>query len=253
MNDLLSRRDVIKTILVTTATSLIGNKAWAAKTVSDVAPSIDPNVGIARVNLSSFPALNNNGGSVRLGSSGLVAGGIGGPVGLYYPIVISRISATEYVAVDTQCTHAGSVVGACVGGVNGRMTCPNHGSQFDIRGRVQPGFDARLDLLSYTTSLNSGVLTIELPDFGFNVTQTGVLNGIEKRLQLTWPTVTSTEYEVRWRPNMETPPTVVPFSTTLTGSLIATTFTSPFSGGSRSVFVLPQSGIYQVAMKMRSV
>jgi Rieske Fe-S protein len=252
MNDLLSRRDVIKTVLVTTATSLIGNKAWAAKTVSEVAANIDPTIGIARITLSNFPALNNNGGSVRLGSSGIISGS-SGPVGLYYPIVISRVSASEYVAVDTQCTHAGFVVGACVGGLNGRMTCPGHGSQFDIRGLVQPGFDAQFDLLSYTSSVSDGILRIELPDVGYSVTQTAVMNGSQKRLQLTWPTVSATEYEVRWRPNLETAATVVPLFTTLTGTTSTNVYTSPFNGGTRSVFILPQDGIYQVAIRMRQV
>ena len=259
MNDLLSRRDIIKTILVTTATSLIGNKAWAAKTVSEIGATIDPNVGVARVELSAFPALATNGGSVRLGSSGLTSMGDPGggtnvtPIGLYYPIVISRLSATEYVAVDTQCTHAGSVVGACVGGLNGRMTCPFHGSQYDIRGIVQPGSEANFDLLSYETSLANGILTVRLPDFGFTVTQTSVLNGSQKRMQLSWRTVSSTEYEVRWRPNLETSPTVVPLYTTLSGTTSANVYTSPFTGGTRSVYVIPQDGIYQVSIRQRVV
>jgi Rieske Fe-S protein len=258
MNDLLSRRGVIKTILVTTATSLIGNKAWAAKTVSEVAASIDPNVGIAKIVLSAFPALVNNGGSVRLGSSSLTSQGAEGginvtPNGLYYPIVISRISATEYVAVDTQCTHAGSVVSACVGGLSGRMTCPFHGSQYDIRGKVQPGSEANFDLLSYQTGLADGILSVRLPDFGFTVTQTGVLNGSQKRLQLSWRTVSATEYEVRWRPNLESIPLVEPHSATLSGAVTANTFTSPFTGGVRSVYVLPKDGIYQIAIKQRTV
>jgi Rieske Fe-S protein len=255
MIDLLSRRNVIKTILVTTATSLIGNKAWAARTISDVAaspPGIDPNLGLAKVTLSSFPALASDGGSIRLGSSNIQSQSVG-PVGLYYPLLINRISATEYVTLDSQCTHAGFVVAKCIGGLAGTMTCPGHGSKFDIRGQVLPGFDAQFDLLSYTTMVSDGILTIELPDVGYTITQTSVLNGTQKRLQLTWPSVSSTEYEVRWRPNLETAPTVVSFFTTLTGTTAVTSVTSPFSGGNRSVYVIPQDGIYQVAIRMRAV
>jgi len=258
MKDLLSRRDIIKTILVTTASSLIGNKAWAAKTVSEVSANINPNVGIARINLASFPALGTDGGSVRLGSSSLRSqnddGGVNvTPVGLYYPIVINRISATEYVALNSECSHASSVVGLCVGGLSGIMTCPYHSSRYDIRGKVQPGSEAPFDLLDYATSVEGGFLRIEMPDFDMTLRQTSVLNGSEKRLQLTWFTVASTEYEVRYRPNFSTEPVVVLLSDTLAGAVTKDFYTSPGTGGTRSVYVLPQDGIYQVAIRQRQV
>jgi hypothetical protein len=79
------------------------------------------------------------------------------------------------------------------------------------------------------------------------------MNGSQKRMQLSWFTVSSTEYEVRWRPNLETAPTVVSLFTTLTGTTPASFYTSPFNGGTRSVYVIPQDGIYEVAIRMRSV
>lgn len=256
MNQLFSRRDVIRTILVTSACSLIENKLWAAKVISDVAPAapgIDPTVGVARINLASFPALNNNGGSVRLGSSGIISGN-SGPVGLYYPIVITRISASEYVTLDTQCTHAGYVVGAC--DASGRMHCgnttPGHGSQYDIRGNPVAG-PASFPLLSYPTSVANGILTAQIFDEGFDVTQTTVLNGSEKRLELSFDGFDQTEYEVRYRSSINALPTAVSFATTVSGALTSTFIKGNVQTPRLKVYILPQDGIYQVAIRLRAV
>jgi Rieske Fe-S protein len=259
MNQLLNRREVIKTILVTSACSLIQNKLWAAKVVSDVAPiaasAIDTSVGIARISLASFPALNTNGGSVRLGSSNIQSGN-SSPVGLYYPVVISRISTTEYVTLDTQCTHAGYVVGACSGGVNGRMACgntaPGHGSQYDIRGNPVAG-PAQFPLLSYRTSVANGILTAQIFDEGFVVTQKTVLNGSEKRLELSFDGFVDTEYEVRYRTNMTALPTAVSFATSVSGAVTSTVIKGNAQTPTLKVYVVPQDGIYQVAIKWRTV
>jgi nitrite reductase/ring-hydroxylating ferredoxin subunit len=256
MHEQLTRRDIIKTILVASATSVIGGKAWAAKTISEVtANAVDPTLGVARILLSSFAALNNNGGSVRLGSSG-ISGSF--PVGLYYPIVINRLSATQYVALDSQCLHAGCVVGALTGGVNGRMSCPCHGSLYTSSGLCVGGpAPIGQSLRSFPTTLEGGILKIEIPDQGFSTRMTQVLNGTEQRLQLTWDSFTSVEYEMRFRPNFATEPTKVNFSTTLTGAF-ATAFvkgndTTADEPTAVKAFVPAVDGIYQVAIRLRTV
>lgn len=265
MHQLLSRRDIIKTFVVTSAYSLINDKLWAAKVVSEVAAApagIDPDVGVARVQLSSFAAFNNDGGSVRLGSSSLTSSSEGGSVsvGLFPPIVISRISSTEYVALDTVCPHASNIVGACLGGVvNGRMNCSatgsQHGSRFDIRGQWVSG-PANANLASYETSLADGILTIKLPGWGCQTTQQVVLNASEKRLELTVePAFRSVEYEVRYRPNMAALPTVVQCANSLSGTINRNFVAVPSNDvtGRLKVYVLPQDGIYQIAIRMRTV
>lgn len=245
MNDLLSRRDVIKTILVTTATSIIGNKAWAAKTVSEVSQSIDPDVGIARITLSSFPALNNNGGSVRLSSFGSNVN-----AAFYKPIIITRVSATEFTVLDSECTHEGCVVNAFVGTpVNGRLTCPCHGSQFSIQGQVVQG-PANLPLFKYTNQVATGIMTIQLPGYGFNVTQTTALNGSQKRLELAFFGSSATQYEVRQRTTLDAAPAIVPFSTTLSGPTTTNFTTGVNFTTPRRVYIVPQDGIYQIAIRL---
>lgn len=257
MRELLTRREAIKTLLVTTATSMAGGKVWASKVVSDVtANAIDPTVGVARILLSSFPALNTNGGSVRLGSSTVMTSDPESifPVGLFYPVLINRISATEYVALDTNCLHAGCVLPVVSGGINGKITCKCHGSQYDIRGLCLAGpAPVGQSLLSYPTTLANGILSFKLPDpAGFEITQQTVLNGTEKRLQLTWPSFSDVEYEVRYRPNFQTEPVRVNLAKALNGAATATFIVGDAVEDHTSCWILPQDGIYQVAIRLRA-
>jgi Rieske Fe-S protein len=252
MHDQLSRRGVIKTLLVTTATSLIGNKAWAGKVISEVKANLDdPTAGIARIPVASYPALANNGGSVRLGSSKIIHSASDSifPEGIWYPIIINRISATEYVTLESQCAHAGCVVNA-YSSVTGRISCPCHGSQYDIRGVVKLG-PAGFNLLSYPTTLKNGILIIKCHDQGFDTHQTQVLNGSEKRLQFTWDSFNPVEYELRWRPNFATEPSVVPFAATQTGPVNQTLILG--NDDVQSLYVVPLDGFYQIATRLRPV
>lgn len=61
------------------------------------------------------------------------------------PILIVRDGARRYHAMSMQCTHEGCPVGPPVHGV---ITCPCHGSQYDIDGRVRRG-PAQLPLARY--------------------------------------------------------------------------------------------------------
>jgi Rieske Fe-S protein len=261
MPEAFTRREIIKTILVTTATSFLGGKVWTAKAISEVmANPIDPNLGVARVQLSNFTALNSDGGSVRLGSSNIV----GSPpsttaAGLYYPILINRLSATEYVVLDTQCLHAGCVLPTLSGGLNGRISCPCHGSQYDARGLcVQGPAPVGFSLRSYPAQLQAGgILKIDIADQGFQMLTKEVLNGAETRLQISWDSFSSVEYELRYRPDFATEPVKVNFATTLTGaasaSFITGNDTAATETGARKIYVVPQDGIYQVAIRLRAL
>lgn len=74
------------------------------------------------------------------------------------PILIVRQSAHDYLALSLQCTHEGCPVNAPVHGV---MTCPCHGSQFDLAGNVRHGpaqyplgrYDSTYDAASHRVTL----------------------------------------------------------------------------------------------------
>jgi nitrite reductase/ring-hydroxylating ferredoxin subunit len=63
------------------------------------------------------------------------------------PILIVRSSPHAFVALSTQCTHEGCPVTPPVGGI---ITCPCHGSQFDLDGKVRRG-PAQFPLTRYAT------------------------------------------------------------------------------------------------------
>lgn len=251
MVNLLSRRDVIKTFVVTTASSIIGNKVWAAKAIGEVAAIPDPtDVGQARILLSNpnFAALNFNNGSIRLGSSGISDDF---PIGLYYPIIINRISATEYVALKSECAHASCVVGSFSGG---SMTCPCHGSTYNIRGQ-RTGGEANANLISYPTRLANGVLfiTLQEPAIGFSIDFARATGAAGERIALTFSSFSGVEYEVRRRANPTAEPTPVPFATTVGGTIPQTPNFLTGNDFDRTVYVAPQDGIFQVCVRLRAV
>lgn len=74
------------------------------------------------------------------------------------PILIVRQSPHTYLALSLQCTHEGCPVNRPVGGV---LTCPCHGSQFDLAGNVRHGpaqyplgrYDSTYDPQSHSVKL----------------------------------------------------------------------------------------------------
>ena len=61
------------------------------------------------------------------------------------PILVVRDGAARFRALSMQCTHEGCPVRPPSGGV---ITCPCHGSQYDLEGRVRRG-PAQLPLARY--------------------------------------------------------------------------------------------------------
>jgi Rieske Fe-S protein len=258
----LSRRDVIKTLLVTSATSLIGGNVWAGKVVSEVTAAVNPFVGVARIQLSQFPALSSIGGSVRLTSSNIVSTGSSGDPnvhaqGLFAPILINRIGSTEYLAMSASCLHAGCAVPPLTGGLSGRIHCPCHGSVYDAFGKCLVGpAPVGQFLIRYPARLDGGILHIET-DQWFNMAQKVVLNGSEKRLEITWDSFEFVEYELRWRPDFVTEAVAVNFATSLNGAMNTPMVKGNDNGandpGAVKMYVVPQPGIYQVAIRLRTV
>ncbi|MGH7620349.1 MAG: ubiquinol-cytochrome c reductase iron-sulfur subunit [Gemmatimonadaceae bacterium] len=63
------------------------------------------------------------------------------------PILVIRIAPSHYNALSVQCTHEGCPVNAPVNGV---ITCPCHGSQYNLDGTVRHG-PAQFALTRYLT------------------------------------------------------------------------------------------------------
>ena len=66
------------------------------------------------------------------------------------PILIVRSAARRFVALSMLCTHEGCPVNPPAGGI---ITCPCHGSQYDLDGRVRKG-PAQFPLARYDTQVD---------------------------------------------------------------------------------------------------
>jgi Rieske Fe-S protein len=71
-------------------------------------------------------------------------------------VLIVRETNTAYAALSLLCTHMGCPVNLPIHGI---LTCPCHGSEFDLEGKVQRG-PAAYPLGRYTTRYNAKQATV---------------------------------------------------------------------------------------------
>jgi cytochrome b6-f complex iron-sulfur subunit len=99
--------------------------------------------GKLTVNIGAGSPLESQGGMAIVTS----------PAGIF---LVTRTSATAFLAVTAQCTHQACVVS---NGTGTSYVCPCHGSEFDTSGRVIVG-PASVPLQQYQTQFSNNVLTI---------------------------------------------------------------------------------------------
>ena len=109
-------------------------------------PAVSSNTIV--VPLAMFPDLMKIGGSI-----------LGQAKGYADPIVIARVDATTFAALDAVCTHMRCFV--AYNALNVSMDCPCHGSTYEIDGRVIGG-PAPAPLKKFTASSDGTNLTITL-------------------------------------------------------------------------------------------
>ena len=239
--DDLSRRSWIKRFLFGSAVS----PSCAALFLSEVTEAAQSGLGVLKLNVATYPALVTVGGSVQLNFS---------PI--YKPLTINRATSTEFVTLDSVCTHAGCTVNKFLL-ANGYMRCPCHGSRYDVYGRVIGG-PADADLTSYKTtfSASSNMITVEVPTLGLNVNSVSFhsRSGNTTRLKLTFQVTAFSTYEVRYQSSLTGAYTVVPFATTPTGAATETSL-EHFDDGERTVYVdaTGNQGFFVVAIVLSEV
>lgn len=91
--------------------------------------------------------LRRNGGSMKVSN----------PRDPRRPIIVTRISADEFSAISSRCSHLGCEVELPADGV---ILCKCHGSKFDVLGKVAKG-PAKKNLQKYRTHLQASRLEIE--------------------------------------------------------------------------------------------
>jgi len=100
---------------------------------------------------------------VRVAAVGDVAPGTGKVVEAGgRTLALFNFNGTFY-ALDNTCTHLGGPLGE--GSVDGTVvTCPWHGSQFDITTGAVVGPPARRPVAAYRAPVENGEVMVELPD-----------------------------------------------------------------------------------------
>ena|SRR5205809_3425421 len=243
-----SRRQFIKTFLLFTASSTLLDKLWTASVLAEVRPLSVPETGSLSLNLADFPALNKDFGSVRLGTSSLSAFH---PTGRFYPVIINRASGGQFIALNSECTHAGCAVPIL--NAAHLMQCPCHGSQYAIDGKVIRG-PAGLPLQRFNTLLvGADVLNVEIPGMDFSVTTTSVESGPQPKLRLDFQALSNVEYEVRFRAALDQVWTPIAFATAADGLATQSIFKGRDATASLFVERTTATGFYVVAMRVRPV
>jgi Rieske Fe-S protein len=239
----LSRRQIIKQFSLCTAASIIGGQLWTGRVLASIGTG--GNVGVIKIKLSDYPALQSDYGSVQFRFNN-------GAVGTYYPFTLTRAPGNVFHAVDTRCTHEGTVVGPFSGGSSGFMECPNHFSQFDIAGKVTLG-PAETDLACYATSFNSstGVISVEVPALYTSISTVSVQSTTAStiRLRLQFRTLNSTfTYRVQYQQTLSDAPAFVTFATSATGNASSSQIAG--NSGTRTIFVdaTGTTGFFAVAL-----
>ena len=237
----LSRRGWIKRFILGPAVS----PSCASLFLSEVAEAAPNGPGVLRLSVAAYPALTAVGGSLQLNFS---------PI--YKPLTINRATITEFVTLDSVCTHSGCKVNKFLS-VNGFMRCPCHGSRYDVYGRVIQG-PADADLVSYKTTFSpsSNEITVEVPTLGLNVNSVGFYSrsGSVTRIRLTFQVTALSTYQVRYQSSLAGAFTVLPFATTPTGAATQTSLTHN-DDGERTVYVdvTGDRGFFVVAIVLTEV
>lgn len=244
-----SRRRFVKTFVVGTAMAVAFGKPWRGAFVAEASPmAAGSNFGILQVQLSDFPLLHEEFSSVRIGVNG-IEDNSSGPLGFFYPIVISRGAGDQFYAVDAGCTHAGCVVPP-YDNIEEAIICPCHGSTYKIDGTLIGG-KASSSLLKMDISFDGvNMLTIKVPFLGYSVTGSVVQSDGTPRFQLDFFAYPGVEYEVKFQQRMKTPWTVVPFSTSLDSAPDRLSLVGAEQPVSIFVERTAPTGFFAVAMKL---
>ncbi|HKQ37456.1 MAG TPA: Rieske 2Fe-2S domain-containing protein [Verrucomicrobiae bacterium] len=245
----LPRRRFIKGLFLGTAFSSAFGKSWSSIYAATFTPtSQEPTF---RININDYPALLGEIGSVRLGVNPVGEGDNSFPQGRYYPVLINRDSNGFYV-LDSTCQHAACVVGTFNPELFA-MRCPCHGSMYDLHGDVVEG-PANQSLTALDFSFDgTDLLTITVPEMGFNVTSFLPGPQFSSRLRLEFLAEGDVYYEVRFREKLTHLWQPITFSLTPTGPADEQVLLG--NGDLNSIYVerTTPTGFYAVAMVLSEV
>jgi cytochrome b6-f complex iron-sulfur subunit len=199
--------------------------------------------GILRIKVSSLASLIPAGGSV------MVTYDAGATL-----LLINHAGAGRFHVLNPTCTHAGCTVGLYAPANRG-ISCPCHGSFFDISGQVLNG-PADRPLASYPSSFDSDdTLSVTVPGLQLyiNNVQMDSDTSAGPRLKLSFPTHSFARYGIHRASNLTDPPQATTFSDTATGTANQTTLLG--SGKTMSVWVdvIGSRGFFTLSLQLFEV
>ena len=180
---------------------------------------------LLRVDISAFDSLSLNSGSAMISFNGGAT-----------QILINRESDTDFFAMDPHCTHAGCIVPPYSIASND-ITCPCHGSKYDIHGHRLSG-PAVGDLLPYASQFDGvSTLSIELPGFTHRINQISVESSAPGtvRMRLSFPAIAGGQYRIRHAAALADPFVIASFAITAVGPADKTVLNG--TGATASVWV----------------
>lgn len=151
---LADRREFLSTSLKTVGISLcafaIGSLAQSCESDIVRPANVQPTGEQVTIYLTSEPDLNSNGGAIKR-AFGTVNGG--------NPVIVIRLSETEFVAFSSVCTHKGEIINLPKAGSN-VMVCPRHDEEFLITNGAPQTDTAPSPLRQFPVQFNSASMTL---------------------------------------------------------------------------------------------
>jgi Rieske Fe-S protein len=245
-----SRRRFIKVFALFSAGAAVHRSHGPTTALADVQAQTTRDGGVLRLSLIDFPALRQEYGSVRVGTSNVGANHMS--TGLFAPVIINRAPGDVFYALEASCSHEGCIV-PTLDRAAGLMQCPCHGSQYLIDGQVRRG-PANFPLRQFETRYDGADrLTVGLPDISFalEVVQVEQPSG---RLRLDFIAFEQIEYELHYRPDAVSD-WVGPISFALTpsGPVDQTVILGQANIASVFVQASARAGFYAVVMRVKAV
>ena len=214
MRDSTPRRQVIRQFLLGSFSCWAGGQWMTQDALAATTTPVVQSTGQLILPISAFPALANNGGSIRLYA------------GSDQTLIINRQGNTFY-ALGSTCSHAGCPVGTYLA-AEGHMRCPCHGSLYFIDGTVKAG-PAPDPLDRFVTQFDgNSELRVSIPKLTFSarfiqVTQT---TGETRRIKLSFHATPFRSYRIQYRPTLSAVAQFIPFSVTPGGATTQTVYRS---------------------------
>ena len=246
----LPRRSFVRTMLYNAAWMTGLGRMHRLPMLGDFMPAPDETRGVLNVRPDDYPALEEVGGSVRLGLNPIRSDHQ--PDGTLHPILINRTEDHSLLALSAECPHASCAVRTFSKGSNMHV-CPCHASRFRLDGtRISGPSPFGLDPLE-SELCPDGSLNILVPRLRFTITSQVVDLGVFKRLKIDFAARRKVDYLVVFKPEIGDEWEPMMFSSTESGPMNQTTLTG--AGLLTSVYVEPpvDQGIFAVQIDSKEL